>query len=1409
GGELVAAFVAGVWSLEDACALVAARGRLMGALPEGGAMLAVAMSETEVAQVLTDYGDRVSVAAVNGPDSVVISGDDDAVDEVERTLSGQGRKTSRLRVSHAFHSARLDPMLAQFRAVAEDVTYHEPLLPIVSNVTGAVGDAFTDPAYWVGQARATVRFAPGIRAIAETGTRRFLEIGPDAVLAAMTRQCLSDDGDATAGWLVSVAGRRGVDEAVRFVTFLAQVHVAGLGVGWRPLFAGSSVGRVSLPTYAFQHQRYWLAAASDAGDVRASGVDGVEHPLLGAAVWLPDSGGVVLTGRLSLSSHPWLADHEIGGTVLLPGTGFAELALHVGAMTGSPRLAELVVTAPLAVPPTGAVELRVMAAGPDDAGVRDVSVYSRPQGGGEPAPAEWVRHATGTLVAQSPSSQVGPIEESWPPVGAVPVDIGDVYVDLAERGYGHGPLFQGLTALWRRGGEVFAEVNLPEQSSAGRFGVHPALLDAALHAIRFTGLAEEPAAGEILVPYSWENVDIHAVGAGSARVRLAAAEPSSSGADHQRIMVTLTDSQGAPVFEAAALTMRPIPIATLSEFGASAAGRSAYILRWVPLSAPKQGDFSADAEWVSTDEQETVTVDGRPVAVIRLEDAPADADVPGSVHARLADVAARVVELLARQERIVVVTRHAVAVDDGEPVDLVGAAAWGLLRSAQHEHPDRIAIIDVDSWDDYRNRVAAASAIADESQVAVRDGVLYAPRLSRGGADTGKNGRTAVSALRPDGTVLITGGTGGLGAMVARHLVVEHGVRRLLLAGRRGLAAPGAADVVAELATLGAQVDVVACDVADPAALDGLLAAIPSEHPLTGVVHAAGVLADGLLADMTPQRLATVLRPKADAAWHLHEATKHLDLSIFVLYSSLAGTIGSPGQANYAAANAFLDAVAQHRHRNGLPATSIAWGPWRGTSGMTSTLSEADFARMRREGLVPLDDDYGMSLFDAAVAAGFPTSVGVRFDGGALTAQAAAGSLPRVLSSLVTAGPHRAESVRSLPQLLASAPESDRAGIVLAAVREQVAASLGHEAGDMIDPGAPFTELGFDSLAGVEFRNRLVKSTGLTLPSTLVFDHPTARALADHLYARITETMHASVDIQTVPQVESGIRGGLTELVLAAHRRGGVAAAIPMLLESAKLADTFVTVDDVPVKSTPIPLSRGTSRPMLICVPSFVVGTGPHQFGRLARELGADHTVVALRLPGTQPGEPLPESWDALLDYLAMTVEDIAVQQPIVLVGYSAGGAIAHALAHRLEKSGRGPAAVILLDTYSPDDAEQNRRVLVSAIGAVLDLEHEVTEIGDHGLVAMAKYAQIFDERKPMSIAAPTFDLRAVTPLPGLDLAEPVPMWLHTGKTVEIDADHFSIIGAASSVAADEIRRWLEERGDPEPWANSHRGGEQ
>ncbi|GAB3833026.1 hypothetical protein GCM10027610_026190 [Dactylosporangium cerinum] len=461
--------------------------------------------------------------------------------------------------------------------------------------------------------------------------------------------------------------------------------------------------------------------------------------------------------------------------------------------------------------------------------------------------------------------------------------------------------------------------------------------------------------------------------------------------------------------------------------------------------------------------------------------------------------------------RLVVLTRDAVAVKAGDGVDVVLASVWGLVRAAQSEHPDRIVLVDVDgcpaSW-----RVLPTVLGGDEPQLAIRDGGAVVPRLVRTGLVPRPD--TDVSAGFGSGMVLVTGGTGGVGALVARHLVLRHGVRHLVLTSRRGLDAPGAVQLQEELSGLGAQVRVVACDVADRDAVAALLAGVVGDRPLTAVVHAAGVLDDGVVSALTPQRVDAVLRPKADGAWHLHELTRDMDLSAFVLFSSVAGTLGSAGQGNYAAANTFLDGLAQARRAAGLPGVSLAWGLWEQASGMAGHLSEADLARMSRSGVTALSAEQGLELFDTAVLAGLSAPahlVPVLLDVKALRG---AGPVPALLRALVRRPAHRVQAVAAaggsvLTRRLTGVSATERRAVVLDVVRGEIAAVLGHATAAAVDPDRAFTDAGFDSLTAVELRNRLGTVTGLRLPTTLVFDHPTPAALAAYVTQQVAGTAGA------------------------------------------------------------------------------------------------------------------------------------------------------------------------------------------------------------------------------------------------------------------------------------------------------------
>ncbi|MET9643536.1 SDR family NAD(P)-dependent oxidoreductase [Streptomyces syringium] len=1095
-GEIAAAHVAGVFSLEDAGRLVAARAGLMQALPAGGAMVAVQATEAEVLPLLSD---EVSIAAVNGPSAVVVSGAEDAVLELAAKLSAEGRKTHRLPVSHAFHSPLMRPMLDAFRAVVDGLSFNAPSVPVVSNLTGrlATSEELCSPEYWVRHVREAVRFADGVQTLVGEGVGTLLELGPDGVLSAMAAESVAEE-TVTVPVL-----RKDRPEETAAVTALARLHVQGVPVDWEAYFAGTGAERVDLPTYAFQRQWFWPAGVLSApGDMRAVGLGSAGHPLLGAAVELAGGEGVLFTGRLSVQSHPWLADHVVMGRVLLPGTALVELAIRAGDEVGCDRIDELTLAAPLVLPEQGGVQLQLWVGGPDESGNRTLGIHSRPDSGEE---LPWTRHATGVLTAGADTTGVGFDATEWPPTGAEPVELTGCYDRFAEIGFTYGPGFQGLRAAWRRDGDVFAEVSLPEAAAAdaGTFGLHPALLDAAMHA---SLLADGGTQGGGL-PFSWEGVSLHATGASDVRVRLT---PTGDNA----ISIALADTSGAPVASVDSLLVRAVTPEQLNG-PEKPVGDSMFRVDWTPVRAAEPtgkdtmaligpdtfGLAQALPGTVLHPDLESLTASGLvlpDVVLIPVAGVSGD-DTVGAVH----DLVARTLGQLQvwleedrfASSRLVFVTRGAVS-----GADLAAASVWGLVRSAQSENPGCFGLLDLGTEDAASLPLAEALA-SDEPQLAVREGEVKAGRLAR--VPTSDTVPEAV--WDADGTVMITGGTGGLGAVTARHLVAEHGVRRLLLVSRRGLGAEGATDLVTELEGLGASVSVAACDVADRDALAGALASVDGDHPLRAVIHTAGVLDDGVIGSLTPERVSAVLRPKVDAVWHLHELTCDLDLAAFVVFSSVAGTFGGAGQGNYAAGNAFLDALVQRRHEEGLAGVSLVWGPWDQSGGMTGTLDDADLRRLARSGMPALSVEQGVALFDAALAAGEPVVVPVRLD---LPALRALGETPTLLRGLIHTPARRTVTAVSGPaegiaQRLSGLSDDERRDVLLDLVRDQAAAVLGHADGQAIASTRQFQDLGFDSLTSVEFRNRMNRATGLRLPATLLFDYPTPAELVGYLHTRL------------------------------------------------------------------------------------------------------------------------------------------------------------------------------------------------------------------------------------------------------------------------------------------------------------------
>jgi acyl transferase domain-containing protein/NADPH:quinone reductase-like Zn-dependent oxidoreductase/acyl carrier protein len=1483
-GEIAAAYVAGGLSLEDAARVVALRSRVVGERLAGqGAMVSVALPAAKVQEQLEPYGGRVSVAAVNGPAAVVVSGEPGVLDELLAAWERDSVRARRVPVNYASHSLQVEAVEAELLELLAPVAPRSGRIPFYSASEGRSTDtAGLDAGYWYRNLRGQVGFEPAVRALTGNGVACFVEISPHPVLTMAVQEIVQAvEGAGRVGVVGSL--RRDQGGLERFAMSLAEAHVAGVTVAWEAFYTGSGARRVPLPTYAFQRQRYWPSPGAGAGNLAAAGLGRVEHPLLAAAVRVGDRDEWVFTGRVSQGAQPWLRDHAVLGVVIVPGAALVELALAAGRAAGCLVVQELVLQMPLILDDDTARQVQITVAEADSDGRRAVAVYSQLEGAGQDAPdapGGVTCHARGVLAADAEQSAV-PFPAAWPPPGAEPVALEGLYPRLADAGYEYGPVFQGLGAAWRAGDEIYAEVALPEAAgSAPGFGIHPALLDAALHG----ALLDRGEASAIELPFSWSGVWLGREGLSRARVRIT----PTGGPEGGSVRVDIADEHGGLVAGVHELAFRPVDQAQVEGAGRPGNG-SLFTVEWAAVAAGSDQprnfavlgtDVAGPGDcYPDLDALERALAEGAPVPEVVLTGVQASArtrDVAQAARAVAQDVLRLVQGWLASERlsgaRLIVVTRHAVAVGDGAP-DLAVAPVWGLIRSAQSEHPGRFTLVDLDGG--HVGPGWAALAALDEPQLAVRAGRLLAPRLTPAGAmavpdgtawrlsaprkgslenlalvpsggdrplgvgevrvgvraaglnfrdvlialglypgdaplgsegagvvlevgsgvcdlspgdrvlglvaesfgpvgvtdrrllvpvpagwsfaaaaavpvafltayyglvdlagvgpgervlihaaaggvgmaavqlarylgaevfataspakwdavrdlgvpaeriassrdlgfrdaflgvtggqgvdvvldalagefvdaslellprggrfiemgkadirdpqavarerpgvryrsydlfeagpermqemlaevmalfgqgvlarapvrtwdvrrgaeafrflregrNTGKVVLTVPVPLDPDGTVLITGGTGGLGALFARHLAKVHGARRLLLVSRRGLAADGTAELVAELEGLGVRVRVAACDVAERDQVAELIGSL--ERPLTAVVHAAGVLDDGLVGSLTAGQVERVMRPKVDAAVHLDELTAGMDLSAFVLFSSVAALIGSPGQGNYAAANAGLDALAARRRAAGRPAVSLAWGLWAQATGMTGGLEQAQLGRLERMGIGALSTDLGLELFDQAQRLDAALVVPVRLDLAALRVQARAGLLPALMRGLVRAPVRRVQAAGgSLAQRLAGVPAPDRERVTLEFVQAHVAAVLGHDSAAAIDPGRAFKELGFDSLAAVELRNRLTHTTGLRLPTTLIFDYPTPTAVAQFL---IPVAMPGAATDGHRQSEEDAIRGALASIPIGRLRTAGLLDTLLELAHGDPDADPPTTEDDASI----------------------------------------------------------------------------------------------------------------------------------------------------------------------------------------------------------------------------------------------------
>ncbi|MEV6634731.1 SDR family NAD(P)-dependent oxidoreductase [Actinoplanes sp. NPDC051470] len=1411
-GELAVAHVAGILSLADAATLVGARARLMGALPTGGVMVAVNASADDVRPLLRP---GVDLGAINGPRSVVLSGDREPVEEVAATLRSRGHHTKALRVSHAFHSVRMEPMLAEFASVAATLTYASPTVPIISSRTGepAAGDDLRSASYWVNQIREPVRFGD----VAARLPALVVELGPAASLATLIPQ----------GTLPASA------------TAAATLWAHGVDVDRQALLGPADPAlAATLPTYPFTKRRFWLSTLKRPA-----------APLSHTMLEIPGTDTHIAYATLSPSTQPWLLDHRIGHEPLVPGTLFIDLATSLARSAGAPTLTELTITRPVPIADTPLdLQLVLGPAAPD--GTRPLTIYLRdgdawtPHASGralpstEPSPAPAVRSDSSSL---SPGGVPAQADWSWaavwPPPDAVPADLTDLYV-----GTGYGPAFQGVTAAWRGGDAVYAEVKLP--SAAGHWpGLHPALLDAALHPSRLLA-----AAGPPRVPFVWSNIRRYDGTATTARVRL-----TSTGTD--RLSVQVADAEGRPLIDIGELIVRALP-------------QALYRPTWSPLpNAPEPG----------------------PDPVVLDATYPA-ASTPDDVHDQVFTVAERLSELVAGTDRIVVTT--------------TSPAVAGLTRVAAAEYPDQVALVLLDDASSPA-RPAAIRAATTNPEIQVVNGELGTPSLTRvtttpalpaldpaaasaapsavttsavtasvalsatapsatapsatapsatapsatapsasqasvglgageptrssASSASSASGEVSVSGGFGDGTVLITGGTGALGRLLAQHLVATHGVRHLLLVSRRPT----------ELTIEGATVTVEACDAADRDALAAVIAA--ADPPVTAVVHAAGVIDDGPIESLTRDRADAVLRPKVDAAWHLHDLAG--DLTAFILCSSASGLLGNPGQGAYAAGNAYLDDLARRRHAAGLPALSLAWGPLALDGGMPSAKS-----RLR-----PMSPPEVTAAFDAALHSNEPVLAPIIFD---------------------TAAPPTPNPLRPAPEPLADGlgnlSGEDLTTALEALVRDEVAAELGRTDPATVDVRSAFTDQGLDSVSSIQLRTRLVAATGIPMPATVVFDHPTPAALAawlaDRLPTASAPTPLSAPAPSSAPAPPSAAATPVTASSssaatstppavapsYAASTSSHVAsAAIPpaAIASDALSASPTVTTSHAPSSSRspmaappsrptgpdapaelatvvglfhtlraggqhrlaanllisasaapadgqndtalePVPVTDGDGDgPVLVCLPSL----GPAavaEFLPLAR--AASGPVTVLPLPGFTDRRQVPESRDDLFERLADMAIAAADNRPIVLVGRSSGGQLAHATAGRLERRGRPAAGLVLLDTYERDLGDVTDEWVTSLVTTGLaQLHGRLGPVAEQtALLTAGAYIRLLHGWRPGPIATPSLLVGAAEPVAGMPAD-----WRTTRsmphERVEVPGDHFTMLDEHATTTAAAMGAWV------------------
>lgn len=1449
-GEIVAAYVAGALSLRQAAAIVTARAKLMAALPANGGMVSISATKDEVAEDLSRHqhetdSSQAAIAVVNSQNSVVVSGTVEAITAVAERFTALGRKATRLRnVYHGFHSSMMDPILDDLEKTLKPVLHGNGgrTISLISTVTGKRAEApqLSSCEHWTRHVREPVRFADAVKELESAGASIFLEIGPSAVLSPHVPGAVATSSQVN-----------------RLLGALGQLWAQGIQIDWQAVFAGSGACAIDLPVYAFQRRRYWLNPPKPETAQRGlPDVGALEHGILFSATSIPGTAKIICSGCLSTNRQPWLRDHVIGGQILIPATVFIELGLRASCECTQTQemmlLEELVFVTPLALSETEDEEFHVQAivGEPQEKGGRTIDIYSRPSDAA--TGDEWTLHATGTLQPHVPLPSTNgdaKVNGSTKHTNArtTQVDISKAYAVLGDKGgLSYGPSFQCVRALWRPehiDGENRAELQAridPPQVQGQKFALHPALLDAALHASLLE--LSDMAGASIRLPFAIRGVQFIApAGPGPILAQICDL------GDDSRSVTLRSESTGAMVAKISEVVTRP--------WQPALAAGDLYRLEWTKSAATTTNGASKTVPSGQTDK------------VVRIQGARSgDAAVVGdAIKKEIHDAVAETLRAIQRWTsekayaggRLVIVTERATQ-EDG--TDVVAAAVWGFVRSAQAEFSgERIALVDLDGSP--KSEAALLSALASKQElIALRDGLVMIPKLAKLAPTPALSQNShSSSGLDVSGTVLVTGGTGGLGALLSRHIMHTYGAKNLLLVSRSGIRAPGAQQLYEELRSLdmGAVVRIEACDCADREQLVDLLAGNDAQGhpPISTVIHCAGVVDDALLHSQSPERLSRVLRPKVDAAWNLHELASTTAGS-FILYSSYVSIVGNEGQAGYTAGNAFLDALARVRVARSLPALSLAWGPWQNEGGMASG-DKLAIPSARLTNAQPLTDQQGLQLFDMALQT-LPSTKGAPV----LSPMLLRGPFPLVPSTSTTGSastkktPGRGAAATWRTKL-AKSPTEQRKEILLGLLRDEVAAVLGYsEDQDILN--MPFVDLGFDSVTSVTLGNKLRPLTGLRdLPLTVALNFATLQELATYLSDRLDlaqlealetdpEAQNSTIDEDVVEAPRAAARpngkvngsttngkangtgghehhdldlnmfGGLVALHTRLSHLEQYTAAQDVLAAASVALPTFNMESDLASRAVPpYRLATGPSGqsspasiPIILVSPFFPAfvseGYRSSVYAPVAAELMGQRDIFELPHP---EGLAVPANLETLAAVHVSTIRRYFTG-PIILGGFSAGGTVAHAVASKLAEEETGPEQKVqlegffLIDTYLSMTGRGDPDWLNALPAEALTTRAgSLMQMIDNFDLALARMGALFRtlrdlDLRPLPAALPTLFMRAEDPSLKMPKDESIwrPKWPRADVIVDIPGSHLAVLDKRyAPVVASKLNRWASE----------------